>query len=147
MRVCFEHWGFSACPEEKKCISFFYLWVFFVPISRWFWSKQTYFYENVLSKFDSIFSWRIDTRWSSSKKNFFEFQFFFGSKTKFQISLILSVMGDKKWRIPLIKGSHMYRPFHKTLPRSIAFVNWISVRFYENGCRLTMKIACVWKIK
>ena len=23
----------------------------------------------------------------------------------------------------------MYRPFHKTLPRSIAFVNWISVRF------------------
>ena len=101
--------------------------VFFVPISRWFWSKQTYFYENVLSKFDSIFSWRIDTRWSSSKKNFFEFQFFFGSKTKFQISLILSVMGDKKWRIPLIEGSHMYRPFHKTLPRSIAFVNWISV--------------------
>ena len=25
----------------------------------------------------------------------------------------------------------IYRPFHKTLPRSIAFVNWISVRFYE----------------
>ena len=27
-----------------------------------------------------------------------------------------------------------YRPFHKTLPRSNAFVNWISVRFYETGC-------------
>ena len=27
-----------------------------------------------------------------------------------------------------------YRPFHKTLPRSSAFVNWISVRFYETGC-------------
>ena len=24
-----------------------------------------------------------------------------------------------------------YRPFHKTLPRSSAFVNYISVRFYE----------------
>ena len=27
-----------------------------------------------------------------------------------------------------------YRPFHKTLPRSSAFCNWISVRFYETGC-------------
>ena len=27
-----------------------------------------------------------------------------------------------------------YRPFHKTLPRSSAFVNWIPVRFYETGC-------------
>ena len=27
-----------------------------------------------------------------------------------------------------------YRPFHKTLPRSCAFVNWISVRFYEMDC-------------
>ena len=27
-----------------------------------------------------------------------------------------------------------YRPFHKTLPRSSAFVNWISVRFYETDC-------------
>ena len=26
-----------------------------------------------------------------------------------------------------------YRPFHKTLPRSSAFVNWISVRYYETG--------------
>ena len=24
-----------------------------------------------------------------------------------------------------------YRPFYKTLPRSSALVNWISVRFYE----------------
>ena len=28
----------------------------------------------------------------------------------------------------------MYRPFHKTLPRSSVFVNWISVRFYEMDC-------------
>ena len=27
-----------------------------------------------------------------------------------------------------------YRPFHKTLLRSSAFVIWISVRFYETGC-------------
>ena len=27
-----------------------------------------------------------------------------------------------------------YRPFHKTLPRSSAYVNWISVRFYKTGC-------------
>ena len=27
-----------------------------------------------------------------------------------------------------------YRPFHKTLPRSSAFINWISVRFYETDC-------------
>ena len=27
-----------------------------------------------------------------------------------------------------------YRPFHKTLPRSSLFVNWISVRFYEMDC-------------
>ena len=28
----------------------------------------------------------------------------------------------------------VYRPFHKTLPRSSAFVNLISVRFYETDC-------------
>ena len=27
-----------------------------------------------------------------------------------------------------------YRPFHKTLPRSIAFLNWNSVRFCETDC-------------
>ena len=27
-----------------------------------------------------------------------------------------------------------YRQFHKTLPRSSAFVNWISVWFHETGC-------------
>ena len=27
-----------------------------------------------------------------------------------------------------------YRSFHKTLPRSSAFVKWISVRFYETDC-------------
>ena len=26
------------------------------------------------------------------------------------------------------------RPFHKTLPRSNASVNWMSVRFYETDC-------------
>ena len=31
--------------------------------------------------------------------------------------------------------SLMYRPFHKTLPRSSAFLTWISVRFY-NFCFL-----------
>ena len=33
-----------------------------------------------------------------------------------------------------------YRPFHKTLPRSSAFVNWILVRFYETGCRKTYNL-------
>ena len=28
----------------------------------------------------------------------------------------------------------MYQPFHKTLQRFSAFVNWISVRFYETDC-------------
>ena len=30
--------------------------------------------------------------------------------------------------------SSKYRPFHKTLPRSSAFLNRVSVRFYETGC-------------
>ena len=30
--------------------------------------------------------------------------------------------------------SGIYRPFHKTLPKSKAFVNWISGRFYETDC-------------
>ena len=29
---------------------------------------------------------------------------------------------------------YKYRPFHKTSPRSNAFVNWDSVRFYETDC-------------
>ena len=28
----------------------------------------------------------------------------------------------------------VYRQFHKTLPRSSVFLNWISVRFYEMDC-------------
>ena len=36
----------------------------------------------------------------------------------------------------LVRVSFKYRPFHKTLPRSSAFVNWISARFYETGCIL-----------
>ena len=34
----------------------------------------------------------------------------------------------------------MYRPFHKTLPRSRRFVNWISVRFYETDCTIHKKL-------
>ena len=30
----------------------------------------------------------------------------------------------------------IHRLFHKTLPRSSAFVNCISVRFYETGCTI-----------
>ena len=30
-----------------------------------------------------------------------------------------------------------YRLFHKTLPRSSAFVNWISVRLHETDCSST----------
>ena len=30
----------------------------------------------------------------------------------------------------------VYRLFHKTLPKSCAFINWISVRFYETDCTL-----------
>ena len=33
-----------------------------------------------------------------------------------------------------------YRPFHKTLPRTSAFVNWISVRFYETDCTRNITI-------
>ena len=29
---------------------------------------------------------------------------------------------------------YIYRPFHKTLLRSSALVNWISARFYETDC-------------
>ena len=29
---------------------------------------------------------------------------------------------------------------HKTLPRSSAFVNWTSVRFYETGCIINVQI-------
>ena len=35
----------------------------------------------------------------------------------------------------LVKGRiFYYRPFHKTLPRSSASLNWISVRFYVTDC-------------
>ena len=32
-----------------------------------------------------------------------------------------------------------YQPFHKTLTRSSAFLNWISVKFYETGCMWTQR--------
>ena len=34
----------------------------------------------------------------------------------------------------LSRKTFYYRPFHKTLPISSTFVNWISGRFYETGC-------------
>ena len=40
----------------------------------------------------------------------------------------------------LIYTTFIYLPFHKTLPRSSAFVNWISVRFYETACTLIIHL-------
>ena len=37
----------------------------------------------------------------------------------------------------------VYCPFHKTLPRTIAFKNWISVRFYKIGCTWSVHICMV----
>ena len=34
----------------------------------------------------------------------------------------------------------IYRPFHKTLPRSNASVNWMSVRFFETDCTNNMRM-------
>ena len=45
-----------------------------------------------------------------------------GTSLKIHIEFVIP---DIEWR---------YRPFHKTLPRSSAFVNWISLRFYETDC-------------
>ena len=38
------------------------------------------------------------------------------------------------------KSPKGHQPFHKTLPRSSLFVNWISARFYETGWM------CKWKL-
>ena len=32
-----------------------------------------------------------------------------------------------------------YGPFHKTLPRPRAIVNWISVRFYDADCTIEIR--------
>ena len=37
-------------------------------------------------------------------------------------------------RLTIYPWGHRYRPFHKTLPRTSAFVNWISVRFIDIDC-------------
>ena len=63
-------------------------------------------------------SFYFDTYTYSSKKDLIEKQRNFN----FDVETCLLY----KWLI--------YRPFHKTLPRSSAFVNCISVRFYETGC-------------
>ena len=47
-------------------------------------------------------------------------------------SILLYLIIQNDWTLPLYI---YYRPFHKTLPRSSLFVNWIPVRFYETGCR------------
>ena len=39
------------------------------------------------------------------------------------------------------KYCHELSPFHKTLPRYSAFVNWMSVRFYEMDCILFQDMA------
>ena len=42
----------------------------------------------------------------------------------------------------------MYRPFHKTLSRSSAYINWISVRFYETVLELlarNMNVSLIFK--
>ena len=42
----------------------------------------------------------------------------------------------------------MYRPFHKTLSRSSAYINWISVRFYETILELlarNMNVSLIFK--
>ena len=49
------------------------------------------------------------------------------------LQLVISL--QKKCKYYSRKNRHFhgadYRPFHKTLPRTSAFVNWISVRFYD----------------
>ena len=41
--------------------------------------------------------------------------------------------------------SYIYRPFHKTLLRSSAFVNWSSVRFYETVCIMSKTTVSIYK--
>ena len=52
-------------------------------------------------------------------------------KRKSCINVCYSSKTNNKLPVTL---SPRYCPFHKTLPRSSAFVNWISVRFYETDC-------------
>ena len=40
----------------------------------------------------------------------------------------------------LVYISLRYRPFHKTLPRSNAYLKWMSVRFYETDCISQIKM-------
>ena len=49
--------------------------------------------------------------------------------------------------LALRKNVFSYRPFHKTLPRYSAFVNWISVRFYEIDCMLKKKVSLFFAIE
>ena len=43
-----------------------------------------------------------------------------------------------KYLIQTLFEAHILSPFHKTLPSSSAFVNWISVRFYKMYCILIL---------
>ena len=53
-------------------------------------------------------------------------------KRKSCINVCYSSKTNNKLPVTL---SPRYCPFHKTLPRSSAFVSWISVRFYETDCK------------
>ena len=59
---------------------------------------------------------------------------------KYSLAVFLAWSGvlrplSKTWAFESTnEGITIYSPFHKTLPRSNAFVNWISIRFYETGC-------------
>ena len=65
------------------------------------------------------------------------FQFTIAEKL---ISRLLNKLNKIIYRgFPEIGSLLSYRPFHKTLPRSSAFVNWISVRFYETGCTWALR--------
>ena len=45
---------------------------------------------------------------------------------KTSVNIFISIFCNMATNLELL-----YRPFRKTLPRSIAFLNWISVKFYE----------------
>ena len=61
--------------------------------------------------------------------------------SKMGLYIIIYKQGKRKKQNFFVIFSYLlntYRPFHKTLPRSSSFVNWISVRFNETGCIKTL---------
>ena len=60
-------------------------------------------------------------------------------KKTFGVNTLLPLLSDRnKTHLRIFT----YRPFHKTLPRSSAFVNWILVRFYETDCIIIETYKC-----